>query len=412
MTDSNDDTSKDPFGLADPSTRTEPHAAYAKLREQAPVYFAEAWGCWLITPYDEVVACFRDDRLSADRATSYAAKLPPPVQAKLAPLIGNLGRWALMKDPPDHTRLRGLVSQAFTPRLVKRLRPRIEAICDERLDRLAEAPSFDLIESYAFPVPVRVIGDMLGLPAEDDVKLKRWSAALTNFLGAAAMSQELVATALGAIVELEDYFRGQIEQRRREPGEDLISDLLAAHEQDDRLDEAELLATCTMALFGGHETTTNLIGNGAKVLLEHPEALAGLREDLDAGMAPAVEELLRYESPILRMGRVAREDIELRGQTIAAGDRVYMVMAAANRDPAQFAEPERLDLRRADNRHLSFGFGRHFCLGAALGRLEGQIALRKLFERFPELRLDPEQPPRWIDNLTVRGLERLPLRTA
>jgi cytochrome P450 len=407
------DTTPDPFGLLDTANRADPYPVFARLRADAPVHYSEGWGCWVVTRHDDVTACFRDDRLSADRASSYAAKLPPPLQQKLAPLIGNLSRWALMKDPPDHTRLRGLVSKAFTPRLITRLRPSVEAICERELaaldQQLAAEGSFDLIERYALTIPVLVIGDMLGIPAEDASKLKRWSAALTGFLGAASMTPEVVGVALQAIVELESYFLEQIEQRRREPGDDLLSSLLAAHEQDDRLDQQELLATCTMVLFGGHETTTNLIGNGVKVLLEHPEQLAWLRQDFDGRIAAAVEELLRFESPIMRMGRLAREPFELGNAQIAAGDRVYMVLAAANRDPEQFVDPDRLDLTRADNRHLSFGHGRHFCLGAALGRLEAQLALSKLFTRFPALRTTDGFTPEWIDNLTVRGLERLPL---
>ncbi|PRP97333.1 cytochrome P450 [Enhygromyxa salina] len=407
------DAASDPFGLLDPGFRADPYPAFARLRSEAPVHYSEVWGCWVITRHDDVTACFRDDRLSADRASSYAAKLPPPLQAKLAPLIGNLGRWALMKDPPDHTRLRGLVSKAFTPKLIAALRPAVDLICERELTELErqrdEHGGFDLIASYALTIPVLVIGDMLGLPAEHASKLKDWSAALTGFLGAASMTPEIVGAALKAVVELESYFREQIEQRRRAPGDDLLSSLLAAHEQDDRLDEQELLATCTMVLFGGHETTTNLIGNGVEVLLGHPEQLAWLRDDLDGRIVAAVEELLRFESPIMRMGRVARAPIELRDATIAAGDRVYMILAAANRDPQAFPDPDRLDLSRADNRHLTFGHGRHFCLGAALGRLEAQLALGKLFARFPTLRAPEGFTPTWLDNLTVRGLERLPL---
>jgi cytochrome P450 len=261
-------------------------------------------------------------------------------------------------------------------------------------------------------VPVLVIGDMLGLPAEDATRLERWSAALAGFLGASSMTPEIVGAALQAVVELEGYLREQIERRRSAPGDDLLSELLAAHEQDDRLDEAELLATCTMVLFGGHETTTNLIGNGVKVLLEHPAELAALREDLAGRIAPTVEELLRFEPPVLRMGRIAKQPVALGSAEIAAGDRVYMVMAAANRDPAQFEAPARFDPSRAENRHLTFGHGRHYCLGAALGRVEGQIALAKLVARFPALRLVDEGEPRWLDNLTVRGLEQLPVALA
>ncbi len=402
-------SASDPFGLLEPSHRLDPYPTYERLRREAPVYFSEPLGCWLITRYADALACFRDDRLSANRSSGYAAKLPPESRAMLAPLLSNFGRWMLLIDPPDHTRLRGLIAKTFTPAVIERLRPRIEALTDEMLDRLARTEEFDLISEIAYPLPVMVIGELLGLPHKDSDRLKHWSDALAAFLGASAMSPTIVGGALRAVVELETYFRAQLERRRNEPGDDLLTMLLQAHEQDDRLDEQELLATCTMLLFGGHETTTNLIGNGVLTLLRHPAQLARLRAAPDRFTESGIEELLRFESPVLRMGRVAREPIELGGQTIQPGDRVFIMIGAANRDPAAFREPDVLDLLRSDNKHLSFGLGAHYCIGAALGRLEARIVIPRLLARFPALRLPNIYRPRWIDNLTVRGLEELPL---
>jgi cytochrome P450 len=403
------DAASDPHGLLDPRMRVDPHPTFARLREHAPVYFSEAHDCWLVTRHDDVSACFRDPRLSANRSNTYATKLPPQSRAMLAPLVGNLGRWALLLDPPDHTRLRALISKAFAPTAIEQLRPRIAALTEELLERVARSEMFDLIGEFAYPLPVIVIGELLGLPREHADRLKHWSDALGAFLGAATMSPTIVGDALRAVVDLEAYFREQLDHRRASPTDDLLTALLQAHEQDDRLDEQELLSTCTMLLFGGHETTTNLIGNGVLTLLQHPEQLTRLRQDPERWATGAIEELLRYESPVLRMGRVALEPIPLRGQTIATGDRVFLMLAAGNRDPEQFVDPNRFDIGRVDNRHLSFGLGSHYCLGATLARLEARLAIPRLFQRFPNLRLPEIFRPRWLDNLTVRGLEELPL---
>jgi cytochrome P450 len=406
------DAASDPFGLLDPRMRIDPYPTLARLREQAPVYFSEAHGCWLITRHDDASACFRDPRLSANRSSRYAATLPPQTRAMLAPLENNLARWALLMDPPDHTRIRGLISKSFTPKAIEQLGPRISELSEELLARVARLEEFDLISEFAYPLPVMVIGELLGLPREHADRLKHWSDAFGAFLGAVAMSPTIVGDALRAVVDLEAYFREQLEHRRAAPTDDLLTALLQAHEQDDRLSEQELLSTCTMLLFGGHETTTNLIGNGVLALLQHPDQLARLRQEPQRWATSTVEELLRFDSPVLRMGRVALEPIVLRGQTIAAGDRVFMMLAAANRDPEQFVDPDRLDISRVDNRHLSFGLGAHYCLGATLGRLEARLAIPRLFERFPNLRLPEIFRARWLDNLTVRGLEELPLLPA
>lgn len=403
------DNASDPHGLTDPRMRVDPYPTFARLREQAPVYFSEAHNCWLISRHDDASACFRDPRLSANRSSGYASKLPPEARAMLAPLVGNLSRWALLIDPPDHTRLRGLISKAFTPKAIEQLRPRIAELTEELLDRVLRVEEFDVISDFAYPLPVIVIGELLGLPRDDADRLKNWSDAFGAFLGAVAMSPTIVGDALRAVVDLEAYFREQLQQRRAAPGDDLLTALLQAHEQDDRLDEQELISTCTMLLFGGHETTTNLIGNGVLALLQHPDQLARLRQDSERYATNMVEELLRFDGPVLRMGRVALEPISLRGQTIAAGDRVFMMLAAANRDPEQFVDPDRLDISRVDNRHLSFGLGPHYCIGATLGRLEARLAIPRLFERFPRLRLPEIFRPRWLENLTVRGLEELPV---
>jgi cytochrome P450 len=398
----------DGYGLLDPAVRADPYPAYARLRREAPAYFSEAHDAWLLTRHDDVLAGFRDPRLSANRAGSYAQRLPPAALEAVRPLVQNLASWALLLDPPDHTRIRALLNKAFTPRLIDGLAPRIEALVEGLLDGVGATGKggMDLIADLATPLPVIVIGDMLGVPREDAPRLKAWSDGIAAFMGARP-SMDVAARSVRSIVEMEEYFRAAIVARRRAPTGDLLSSLLAAEEQGAILSEQELLSTCVMVLFGGHETTTNLIGNSVLALLAHPAELDALRSSPSIPEG-AVEELLRYDSPVQRMGRVVLEDLEIRGATLRKGDRVFLMLGAANRDPAVFADPDRLDLRRARGRHLSFGMGAHYCVGAALGRLEAELALGALVRRFPRLaRAGGELT--WLDNATVRGVTSLPV---
>lgn len=399
---------EDPFGLLSPSMRVAPYEAYARLRREEPVHRSDAWSGWLLTRHADIAAAFRDRRLSCARTAMFARQLPPPVRDQLAPLLRDLAGWALFMDPPDHTRLRALVSKAFTPRVVAQLQSKItelaRSLVDEALGGAGEGV-FDVVADVANPLPVIVIGDLLGLPRADRHLLKRWSNALAAFLGSNQPTMELTKAAVVGVVELEGYFRDVLAERRRNPGDDLLSALLAAEDKGTILTEQELLSTCSMVLFGGHETTTNLIANGLLCLLQDPAQLALLRahpEHLDT----AVEELMRYESPVQRVGRLVTEDIEVGGVRIPAGDRLILIMGAAHRDPDVFRDPDRLDVTRIDNRHLGFGFGPHYCVGAALGRSEARAAFAELLGRFSSMTLvDPE--PQWRDNPTLRGLTSL-----
>lgn len=400
----------DPFGLLKPDSLQDPYPVYARLRAEAPVYFSEALRAWLLTRYEDVLAAFRDPRLSSRLTSGYGKQLPPAVLDQLAPVLRNLASWALFTDRPDHTRMRGLLNKAFTPRVTENLRPRIQALVDELLDAVAPAGRMDVIADLANPLPVIVIGELLGLPREDRHLLKAWSDMLVGFLGATRITPEMFTEAVRGIVSMEDYLRQVIAERRKRPGEDLISRLLAAEEQGTLLSEQELLSTCTLVLFGGHETTTNLIGNAVNALLEHPDQLEVLRREPGA-VVSAIEEVLRFDSPLQRQMRLTSEDIVVGGQRIPQGQRVVLMIGSANRDPAQFPEPDRLDVRRQDNRHLTFGMGAHFCLGAPLGRLEAQLALGTLLRRFPGLSRTEGTPHR-VENLSLRGFESLPVQLA
>jgi cytochrome P450 len=386
------------FNPFDPAVMADPHPYYRTMREQDPVHWNEALRAWFLTRHADVAELLRNDRLSADRRRS--ERFTPPPSGRERP-----GRSMLVSDPPDHSRLRNLVSKAFTPRMIELLRPRVEAIVADRLDRIAGRSEVDLIAEVAYPLPVIVIAEMLGVPAGDRVRFQEWSAMAARGLDPIldARTQDQVLDARDA---LDAYLLGIIAERRAEPRDDLITALIAAEERGDALTEGELVVMCALLLIAGHETTVNLIGNGVLALLQDPGALDRLRREPELA-GTAVEELLRHGSPVQWTGRVALADVELGGRRIAANQSVVGILAAANRDPAVFADPDRLDLGRHPNPHLSFGRGIHFCLGGPLARMEAQILLPALLERFPELRLAGEPEPR--PTLNLRGLARLPV---
>jgi cytochrome P450 len=318
----------------------------------------------------------------------------------------------LDRDPPDHTRLRGLVSKAFTPRVVEGLRPRIQQIVDELLAGVAGRGSMDLIEEFAYPIPVAVICEMLGVPVEDHERFKDWSLDIARGLDLIWLGpdSEVGRRSVAARQSLAEYFRGLIAQRRAAPRADMLSGLIAAEEAGDKLNETELLATCILLLIAGHETTVNLIGNGTLALLRHRDQLRRLQQDPTL-IGSAIEELLRYDGPVQRTARIPSEDVTIGGRTIARGEMVMPFIGAADRDPVQFPEPDRLDIGRADNRHIAFGWGIHFCLGAPLARIEGQIAINTLIKKWPKLALATDRPE-YRQSLTLRGLKALPVSFA
>ncbi len=363
---------------------------------------------WLLTRYGDAEAALRDPRLvSGTRVAAAVRQLPETVQPEVRALEGHISTWMGFIDPPDHTRLRALVSNAFTPRMIRGLGPRIQAIVDELLDRVEEAGQMDLIADFAFPLPAIVIAEMLGLPPADREQFKQWSNDVMAFLGTGRSRVDVARRAQQGVDALKDYLRGIFRQRRQLPREDLISALLVVEEEGDRLSEEEMFGMCVFLLVAGHETTLALIGNGLLALLRNPEQKQMLQEDPGL-IDSAVEEFLRYDSPIQHQTRVAGEDFELEGCRIRQGQRVLPMLGAANRDPAQFADPDRLDIRRQPNPHLAFGYGIHFCLGAPLARLEGQLAIRTILRRLPRMQLT-EGNLRWRVHTSMRHPELLPV---
>ena len=390
-----------------PEVRADPYPVFHHLQAEDPVHWSEILGGWVLTRYDDVKGALSDPRLSSDRITPFVNHHAKDGGADLGELGRLVGLWAVFTDPPTHTRLRGLMNRAFTSRAVERLRPRIEEIVAELLGAVRPRGRMDIIRDFAYPLPITVIAEMIGVPREDREAFKTWSDDLASFIGSALTTPDKYERSARAITAMADYFRRMIPGRRANPREDIMSALVAARERDDALDEDELVASCILLLFAGHETTTNLIGNGVLALLRHPAQARALRDDPDL-TGSAVEEILRYDGPTGTMVRVAAEDVELEGRTIRRGDRVFTMINAANRDPRQFEEPDRLDLARANNRHIAFGYGIHFCLGAPLARLEAQIALPALLRELAEPTLDGGEPT-WLDSLVFRGVKSLPV---
>ena len=396
------------FNPLDPGFRADPYAVYARMRTEDPVHQAP-FGRWVLSRYADCVAILRDPRASSDLTNSTAYQQAIEKRGGAAPDAPLLKmRPFLILDPPDHTRLRGLVSKAFTPKVVEGLRPRIQELVDELLDNVSERGSMELIEDFAYPLPVTVICELLGVPPEDHVTFKEWSRHLARGQDPPeVLSPEVMQRSVEAMTLFMDYFGGLIKERRKRPREDLLSALISAEDAGDKLTEDELLSTCVFLLAAGHETTVNLIGNGTLALLRHPGQLSKLRDD--PSLAPsAVEELLRYDAPVQFAMRTALVDIELGGRTIPKGAQIILLLGAANRDPERFPDPGRLDLARADNHHVAFGFGIHFCIGAPLARVEGEIAFRTLVRRFRHLELQTETPE-YKENIVLRGLASLPV---
>ncbi len=387
-----------------PDNLPDPYATYRKLREHDPVQWDASLlprGAWVLTRYEDIVATLRDPRMSSDRAATFRALLGDSVEARA--FDDSLSRQMLFLDPPRHTTFRKLAAKAFSPRVVEALQPRIQAITDACLERAAATGRMDVIGDLATPLPVTVIAELLDIPLHQRDALKRWSADLAMFLG----NLRGMKRAIQSELEFRHYLGALARKRREQPGNDLLSALLTVEEDGQKLAEADVLATCILLLFAGHETTTNLIGNGLYALLKHPEQLQALREDPSL-LPNAVNELLRYDGPVQMVARSANEDLEIGGKQIRAGQVVLCLVAAANRDPAQFPDPERLDVRRKENRQLGFGHGIHFCLGAHLARIEGTIALGTLLRRFPRLELASEALA-WQPNYGLRGLTSLPV---
>ena len=394
----------------DPAFLADPFPLYRRLRDEDPVHWSHRLKAWVVTRYDDVKRICLDTTMSSDRLRPFFASLPQAEAERLADLARYLTLWMVFRDPPEHTRLRRLASKVFNVRSIQVLRPRVEALTQWLLDSIGERHEFDLIAEFAGPLPAMVIMDMLGVPREELCRLKRLSDEMALFIGSARDASEKYARAAAATREMAAIFRELVTARRAAPENDLLTELVGLDDGGDCLSEDELVAMCILLLFAGHETTTHHLANGLRALLAFPEELAKLRDNAALASA-AVEELLRYDGPIGAQVRIALRPYELHGKALRAGDRVFILLNAANRDPRAYDEPDRVDLARKGVPHLTFGFGAHLCLGFPLARLEGQIALPAMLARWR--RIEIAAPAlEWMDSMVLRGMKALPLRVA
>ena len=399
------------FNPLSPEVRSDPYPYYTWLRRYDPVHWGASGdphtaGCWYITRYDDVVAVLKDQRFGREVWRILPPEAHPPVSESYQAIVDMSRQWMVLRDPPAHTRLRMLVQRVFTPRMIERLTPHMTGIVNELLNHVQSQGRMEVIADFGLPLAVIVIAELLGVPPEDRPLFLPWTAALAAVIEF-KQTDEVQAQGNQAITELNDYLRDIIAERRRHPREDLISALIRSEAEGEKISEAEFLGTCTQLLFGGNEPVAHMIGDGLLALFRHPDQLELWRAN-PALTDTAIDELMRYDSSVQMTFRYALEDVTFGGKTIHQGELVAVVLGSANRDAAQFARPDQLDLTRMPNRHMSLGLGIHYCMGAALSRSEGQVAFNILLQRFPKLRLETT-PLRWNETVAVRGLQSLPV---
>jgi cytochrome P450 len=396
-----------PFDFRDPAFLADPYPVFRQLRASAPVFKAP-FGRWFLTGYDDTSLLLRDKRFGRGYHDPEAMVRRFGPTAMQEPAVVELTHMMLMRDPPDHTRLRGLVTKAFTARRIEALRDSIQLLTDRLVDKVAQRGSMDAIRELAFPLPVLVICELLGIPEADRQRFVTGSSSGAALLNPTPPTRAELDRANAGSLESSAYFEALFEQRRRDPQDDLITQLVQAEEAGDRLSTAELRANVSLLFAAGHETTVNLIGNGFYSLLRHPEQWQILRDDPTL-VANAIEEVLRFESPVQAVGRTASEPVELGGVGVEKNDIVVSLVGGANRDPAVFEDPERFDVTRNDLRPLSFGGGIHFCLGAQLARIEAAVVFETILHRLPDLKLTDPEHPKWRPSFVLRGLTELPV---
>jgi cytochrome P450 len=396
------------YDPADPAVRRNPFPLYARLQDEDPVHWSPPLRAWVLTRYDDVRQMMLSDTMSPDRLRPFYAQLQGERRELLAEVMRYMSLWMVFRDPPEHTRLRRLVGTVFNLKALESLDGAVTRVVDHLLDALPTDRPIDWAHDVAMPLPAFVIMDMLKIPYAAYPELKQASDELRAFIGGARADGNRYNRARSGAERLAKFFRALIAERRTAPGDDFVSRMIAARDDEGRLSEDELVATCMLVLFAGHETTTHLLGNAVHALLDHPDQLQRLRSD-PALIDSAVEEFLRYDGPSNAIARVVKVDHEIEGRQLKAGDRVFGFANAANRDPRAFAEPQGLDLGRSPNRHLTFGFGLHFCMGAPLARLEAKRCIGRLVERFPRIERAAGSPD-WIDALAMRGVANLPVQ--
>ncbi len=395
-----------------PEFLRDPFPLYRRLREEDPVHWSPRLKAWVLTRYDDCKAVLLDRDISSDRLRPYFATLPGEEAARIGQIVRYLTHWMVFRDPPEHTRLRRLTSKVFNLQSMNSMRPVAEELAQWLFEKIGTRQEIDFVADFAGPLPALVIMAMLGVTREELAKVKRMSDDMALFIGSSRMSQDKYDIAERATKEMAAFFLELIQDRKKQAQKDLLSQLVHLDDEGDRLSEDELVATCILLLFAGHETTTNHIANGLLSLLRFPREFDLLKENPE--LAPrAIEELLRYDGPSGAQVRVVKVEQEMRGKRLKPGDRVFIMLNAANRDPEAYEQPDRLHLARGGPAHLTFGFGMHICLGFPLARMEGQVALPAVLRHWREISLTvPEARLEWLNSMVFRGMTSMPLRVA
>ncbi|MSQ54535.1 MAG: cytochrome P450 [Betaproteobacteria bacterium] len=388
----------------------DPFPLYRRMQDEDPCHWSPRLKSWVLTRYDDVKRVFLDREVSSDRLRPFFAAMPGAEAARIGDIIRYLSLWMVFRDPPEHTRLRRLTSKVFHVKSMHGMRDRVAALADWLFGQIGARGELDFVADFAGPLPCLVIMDMLGVERGELARVKRMSDDMALFIGSSRTSPEKYDIAEAATKEMAGFFRDLIAARRAQPRQDLLSELIAVEEDGDRLTEDELVATCILLLFAGHETTTNHIANGLLALLRFPQEMQRLRADPGLA-APAVEELLRYDGPSGAQVRIVRHEGEVHGKRMKPGERVFLMLNAANRDPRAYDDPDRLQLDRDGPPHLTFGFGLHICLGFPLARMEGQIALPAVLARWKKIEL-ADGRPEWLNSMVFRGMRSMPVRVA
>jgi cytochrome P450 len=395
--------------LVSPEFVANPYPVLDRLRAEEPVYWSDGIGGWLLTRYDDILVSFRQTThySNENRLGKAVEYLPPEKRANFKPFEDHYATKGLLhSDPPDHTRLRALVTREFTVTIVEKMRPRIQEVVDGLLDAAEERGHMDVIPDLAAALPVAVIAEIIGVPPEDRYLIRKWTDDILRFQGVNKPSEVDLSRAQDALIEIRAYIKGMIEERRRQPRGDLMGKFVAAESEGQRLSQAELINTCVTLFTAGHETTLSLISNTIYTLLANPDQYRLLRKNPEL-LESTIEESLRYESPVSRQTRLMKDDTELAGKKLKKGEIVFQMLNSANRDPGYFTEPNKFDIQRQKNKHIAFGQGIHFCVGAALSRTEGVIAVGSAMKRFPNLRLVDDKPDWDVSKRNSRVLRSL-----
>jgi cytochrome P450 len=392
----------------DPAFLADPFPLFRRMQDEDPCHWSPRLKAWVLTRYEDVRRVCVDREMSSDRLRPFFAALPPPEAQRIADIVRYLSLWMVFRDPPEHTRLRRLTSKVFHVKSMHAMRPRIEDLMRRLFETIGARREFDFIGEFAGPLPALVIMDMLGVPPSELARVKRLSDDMALFIGSSRMASDKYDIAQAATREMAQYFRDMIADRRRQANADLLSELVHLEDEGERLSDDELVATCILLLFAGHETTTNHIANGLHALMHFPGQADRLRAE-PALAAAAVEELLRYDGPNGAQVRIVQQEQVLHGKTLKPGERVFILLNAANRDPRVYADPDRVEFGRDGPPHLAFGFGLHICLGFPLARLEGQLALPAVLSRWRGLELAGARLE-WLNSMVFRGMKSMPVR--